>query len=67
MCHPHDPAAELVDQLRRSGTSRALVVESGRLVGLVTQADLVVALAPGHGAPLGRHRCCARPSSRVPG
>ncbi len=66
VCHPQDPAAGLVDQLRRTGASRALVVDSGHLVGLVTQADLVAAMAPRHPEALGREalRQAFRPGAR---
>jgi Zn-dependent protease/CBS domain-containing protein len=54
LCHPDEVASDLVTPLSQPGRSRALVLESGRLVGLVTHADLLRAMSR-HGEPaLGR-------------
>ena len=42
---PEAPLAEVVDLMERHGVKRIPIVEDGRLVGLITRADLVRALA----------------------
>ncbi len=46
---PQDPVREVVRKMRRHGISQLPVVEEGdRVVGLVSESDIVVALTEGH-------------------
>jgi Zn-dependent protease/CBS domain-containing protein len=45
VCGPDDPASGLVTRLATDPVGRALVVEGGSVLGIVTRADLVRALA----------------------
>jgi CBS domain-containing protein len=37
---PHEPLTSLLERLAPSGSSRALVVDSGQVVGIVTARDI---------------------------
>lgn len=50
---PDTSVSELADFLVRGRIHRALVLEDGRLQGIVTSMDLLKALADGHVAPAG--------------
>ena len=37
---PHEPFIALLERLARTGGKRALVIDSGRVVGIVTTSDI---------------------------
>ncbi|GHE13554.1 site-2 protease family protein [Streptomyces alanosinicus] len=63
---PHEPVVDLVPRLQESPLHRALILDGGRLVGILTLSDITRALAwpasAGHPGPDGPRRHLPEPS-----
>ncbi len=51
---PYTPAREALEVLRESAAGCAAVVEGGRVIGMVTSADVVRRMMDGASAPMGK-------------